>query len=159
MVWKNDWTKVYIGMNFLVKVFLFFLEEDSFSSRLEKGEEIMEIEVGSSDSSFLNEARGSMERCKLFLSSFEFLQLVACSRIFHAWETKDREREGKMVCVRDSVGDDDLRSTPFDLISIEWRVVIPALIDMGAIRPVLFPVYFELMNPIDGPRHLITGNC
>lgn len=63
-------------MNFLVKVFLFFLEEDSFSSRLEKGEGIMEIEVGSSDSSFLNEARGSMERCKLFLSSFEFLPLV-----------------------------------------------------------------------------------
>lgn len=50
-------TKVYIGMNFLGKVFLLPFLKEEFIFRRDWKEGIMQM--GSSGSSFLNEARGS----------------------------------------------------------------------------------------------------
>lgn len=83
--------KVYIGMNFFGKVFL--LKEDSFP---EKGEGEGIMQMGSGGSSFLNEARGSTERCKLFLSFLSRKSLLAeafhsCSHFSRKGKTRNRK--------------------------------------------------------------------
>lgn len=84
------------------------------------------MQMGSGDSSsFLNEARGSTERCKLFLSFLSRKSLLAeafhsCSHFSRKGKTRNRKitRKG-----RGNLGSVEIRwnsvADTFDLISIE----------------------------------------